>query len=144
LFEEIVKSMEQDPPSAAFPPGRGLEPVATVRVEHREGVTVACVYGEIDASNVSEVERRLTAGIPPGALGLVVDLTGVDYFTSATIKMLFGLSERLRDRKQQLRVAIHDAAPMRAVLSLVNFDRLISLHPNSEEARIGILGRRER
>ena len=121
------------------PLGRGAEPLASVRVERRDSIIVACIVGEIDTSNVSDVERMLQAGVSARAMGLVVDLTGVSYLNSATIKMLFGLSEHLRVHNQQLRIAIADAAPMRAILSLVKFERIVPLHPTVDDAQAGIV-----
>jgi len=121
-----------------------MKSLASVRMDPDPEVIIARIEGEIDTSNVSDVERVLNAGVADGALGLVVDLTAVSYFNSATIKMLFDLSERLRLRGQELRVSINNEAPMREIMRLVKFERLIALHPTSEEARGAICAGRGR
>lgn len=118
--------------------------LASVTIDPDNEVVIARIEGEIDTTNVSDVERMLTAGVAEGALGLVVDLTAVSYFNSTTIKMLFDLSERLRLRGQELRVSINNEAPMREIMRLVKFERLIALHPTSEEARGAICANRGR
>jgi anti-sigma B factor antagonist len=126
--------MDRQPPQGPSSHGTGARSAASVQVEYSGRVVVARIRGEIDTSNVSDVERVLQTGVSAEALGLVVDLTGVDYFNSTTIKMLFGIFEQLRERGQQLRVAINDDAPMRTILSLVNLEQLIPLHTTAEDA----------
>lgn len=134
--------MDREPLPASSSHGAGARSRASVRVEQGGRVAVARVRGEIDATNVSDVERTLRAGVPPEALGMVVDLTEVQYFNSSVIKMLFGFAQQLRERGQELRVAIDDKAPMRGILSLVNFGLLIPLHPRAEEAEEQIVNNR--
>ncbi len=130
--------MKTTQPTAVFPETPGDEIPLTVRVEQRGGVTVVRLTGEIDVTGIPPLERALEGGVPADGLGLVVDLTNVSYFSSATIKVLFTASERLHQRGKQIRVAIGDAAPMRKVLSLLNLDRLIPLDPTVEDSRARI------
>jgi anti-anti-sigma regulatory factor len=65
---------------------------------------------------------------------LVIDLSGVTYLNNATVKPLFDLSERLRTRRQQLRLVRTGTAPMRKLFQVLKFDLVVPLHVSFEEA----------
>jgi anti-anti-sigma factor len=92
--------------------------LATVEIEG-DDVIVARVSGEIDLSNASQVGEDLAAAIPNSALGLVIDLTATSYLDSSGVHLVFDLADRLRQRQQQLRIAVPEGAPVRRVLRIV-------------------------
>lgn len=111
-----------------------LDPLAVVEVQPYNGAALARVRGEIDTSNVQDVEAALQeAGTLPGA-GLVVDLSAVTYLNSATVKLLFELAERLRMRQQELRLVIRETAPMRRLFLMLRFDLVVPVHNSIEDA----------
>ncbi len=79
--------------------------------------TVALV-GEIDLSNVTQIETGIRAAVPCTALGLVLDLSGVDYLDSTGLRLLFQLSRELRDRQQELQLVVPSRSRLRRVLEL--------------------------
>ncbi len=79
--------------------------------------TVALV-GEIDLSNVAQIEVGVRAAVPFTAVGLVLDLSGVDYLDSTGLRMLFQLARELRDRQQELRLVVPATSRLRRVLDL--------------------------
>jgi hypothetical protein len=56
---------------------------------------------------------------------VVVDLTGTTYVDSAAIASFFRLSQRLRDRRQDLRLVVPPASPIRAVVELTRLSQVI-------------------
>jgi anti-anti-sigma factor len=96
---------------------RGVPGLAQVSVEERDGVTVAAITGEVDISNASEVADALVE-LPNLALGLIVDLRGVDYLDSTGVSLLHELALRLRRRSQRLIVVCPVGCPPRRVLEL--------------------------
>jgi anti-anti-sigma factor len=102
-------------------------------------VIVAAVQGEIDISNAAQVGRELTE-IPNEALGLVVDLGGVEYLDSAGIALLHELHLRLERRRQVLVVvAPADGAPRR-VLELTAFDTRAAVTDEVDAAVAAVRG----
>jgi anti-anti-sigma factor len=77
-----------------------------LQVSFRDGVLVARLTGEIDMSNAGDLRAAITQSTPSGSLGVVLDLTDVDYIDSAGIHLLYRLGESLRARGQALRVVI--------------------------------------
>ena len=118
---------------------------ATVEMERHNDLAVARIRGEIDTSNADRIERALQAGAEARETvsGMIVELNGVEYLNSAAIKMLFGLAEQLQTRGQQLRVVMDDAAPMRKVLRIIHFERLVPLHRTVKEAEAQIAAARD-
>lgn len=99
--------------------------LATVDAEHAPGECAVRVAGEIDLSNARDVLDLVTRLVPEETRRVVVDLSGVDYLDSAAISMLFRLAETLTRRRQELRLVVPDASPVRAVVRLTQLDRVV-------------------
>jgi anti-sigma B factor antagonist len=106
-----------------------------------DGIPVVSVYGDIDISNAVDVEKGLRDAVLPAAPGLVIELTNVGYFSSATLRILMELHEEMTTRGGQLRVVMAEDAPMRRVLLLTKLDRLIPLHSTVDAAVSSIMHR---
>ncbi len=111
-----------------------MNTLATVEIERHGDISLAQVRGEIDTSNVREIADVLEAEGPRAGAGLVVDLSSVTYLNSATVKLLFELAEALRERQQQLRLVMNETAPMRGLLLMLGFDRVVPVHTRLEDA----------
>lgn len=132
-----VRSNPPDPPPV--PTTAPADRLVSVRRHERSGVIVAAVQGEIDISNAAQVGRELTE-IPNEALGLVVDLGGVEYLDSAGIALLHELHLRLERRRQVLVVvAPADGAPRR-VLELTAFDTRAAVTDEVDAAVAAVRG----
>ena len=99
-----------------------------------EGVTVARIEGDIDISNAQELGDALVASVKHDSLGLVLDLTPLEYLDSAGVQLILGLDNRLRQRRQQLRAVAPADAPLRAVLELTAVDKAVGVDERPEEA----------
>jgi anti-anti-sigma factor len=98
-------------------------------------VLTARITGEIDLSNASELEETIVDAVPNTALGMVVDLSGVEYLDSAGVRMLVHLVERFRWRQQVMRAAAPDGSRVRGVLSMAGADGVILVDATVTEAR---------
>lgn len=98
-------------------------------------VLTARITGEIDLSNASELEETIVDAVPNTALGMVVDLSGVEYLDSAGIRMLVHLVERFRWRQQVMRAAAPDGSRVRGVLLMAGADGVIPVDATGTEAR---------
>jgi anti-anti-sigma factor len=98
-------------------------------------VLIARITGEIDLSNASELEETIVDAVPNTALGMVVDLSGVEYLDSAGVRMLVHLVERFRWRQQVMRAAAPDGSRVRGVLSMAGADGVIPVDATLTEAR---------
>ena len=107
---------------------------AQIAVERQGAAVVAHVNGEVDMTNSSYVGEELTRSVPNDAVHLVVDLSGTRYIDSAGIELLFDLSRRLARRRQDLRLVLPDASPLRRVLSLTEIETAAPVHDSLDAA----------
>ena len=113
--------------------------ISHLELDEQQGVIVARLVGEIDASNAADLGRALGRQVPNSARGLVLDLGGVAYLDSAGIECLFGLARQLGDRRQRLRLSVPASSPVRRVLEICDIGAVAPLEESPELAaqRIG-------
>ena len=102
------------------------------RVEDR--VLVAVLRGEIDLSNAADLGTAISRQISNDSLGLVVDLTGVEYLDSAALHLLFELRSHLANRGQAMRLAVPSGATITHALRIVDIPRTIGVEETPEGA----------
>lgn len=100
---------------------RQAPPLAEIELFEHGGVRVVAVAGELDISNVGALEEVML-DLPNERLGIVLDLSGTTYLDSATVGLLFKLSDDLRRRGQALRVVCMDGSSARRVLDMTSFE----------------------
>jgi anti-sigma B factor antagonist len=108
-----------------------------VELASERDVVVARVIGEIDLSNADQLEHEISRALSNRSLALVLDLTECGYLDSAGIRLLFGLSERLSRRGQDLRLVVPEAAAIERVLGLTNVGDVAALYRSVEQALAG-------
>jgi anti-anti-sigma factor len=108
--------------------------LATLVTSREDALVVACIDGEVDPSNARVLGHEITAEVPNDAMGVVLDLTEVEYLDSSGVQMVFELAERLDGRQQRLAVVVPDGAPARAVLEIVSVDAIAALVGTRNEA----------
>ena len=101
-----------------------------------QGVVIARIAGELDASNAAHLEDQLTEAVPNTALGMVLDLSELSFVDSSGVELLFGLGERLEDRRQRLAVALPEGAPIERVFEIVRFRERLPLAGSVAEAGV--------
>jgi anti-sigma B factor antagonist len=108
--------------------------LAQVSEEQRQGVAVARVRGEIDASNAAWIGARLRAMLTNRSDALALDLSETTYVDSAGIALVFGLNEELRTHQQQLHLVVARPSPIARMLELAGVDRAVPTHPTLDAA----------
>ena len=95
--------------------------LATLRMEnHRADTPVACISGEIDASNAQAFATQLKDAVPNSAIGLILDLTDTTYLDSSGVHLIFDIAEALRRRQQVLQLVVPADSFVGDVLGVVN------------------------
>jgi anti-anti-sigma factor len=108
--------------------------IADVRFELVDGVRIARLRGEIDASNAWAVSRTLRESVSNQDLRLVVDLTGVRYVDSAGVRILFELRGLLTDHGQELVLIIPPDALIRRTLEVTTLLEAVPTFESQELA----------
>jgi anti-anti-sigma factor len=111
-----------------------MTPPATLDSERHGDNVVVSVVGELDVFNASEITAAIEAAVPPDVHGAVIDLTGVGFLDSTAIRKLFGLTSRLRERRQRVLIVTPGGSTVLRTLELVEFSRAAPLHDSLDEA----------
>jgi anti-sigma B factor antagonist len=108
--------------------------LADVSFEHRDGITVAHVRGEIDLSNARELGTAIDDVIVHVAAGLVIDFSETSYLDSAGLHFVFDLGKRLRDRGQHLVLVVPADSSIEPVLRITGVEMMAPVSRTLDEA----------
>ncbi|WP_159349831.1 STAS domain-containing protein [Roseomonas harenae] len=101
-------------------------------VEHREGATtIAALEGRLDTATAAATEEKLIALLDQG--GVVADMTGVRYVSSAGLRVLLKTAKQARTRNVGFSVCGLQPA-VREVFEISGFDKIIPSHGSRAEA----------
>src|ERR687887_10742 len=104
-----------------------MEPLEEIRLDQRGDLVLAGIKGELDLSNVPAVRDQLLHAVPNTARALVLDLSETAYLDSSGIRLIFELSNRLRNRGQDLRVVVPDDSIVRRILMITEVHQVVPL-----------------
>jgi anti-anti-sigma factor len=88
---------------------------------------LVAISGEVDLSNARSLFDTVAASTPDDTSLVVLDLSATTYLDSAGIAGLFRLAERLRIRRQDLRLVVPPGSAIRPVLRLTHLDHVIQV-----------------
>jgi anti-sigma B factor antagonist len=90
------------------------------------GVTVLALKGSIDAMTAPKITEYIQSLVAKGNVKLVADLSGVDYTSSAGLRVLLGAIKDTRAQSGDMRLA--DVQPdVLKVLSLSGFTNILKM-----------------
>ena len=96
-------------------------------------VTVVALAGSIDATTAGEVSAGISELVDKGEVTLVMDLSGVDYTSSAGLRVLLGGAKETRGAGGDLRLASVQAAVLK-VLTLSGFTTILKVFEDTASA----------
>ena len=103
----------------------------TQRVEGN--ITVFLPDGRIDTLAADEMDQTLQAAMAGGNHKIVVDMSGVDYISSAGLRALAAVLVKCRDEGGDMKLAALSERVTR-VFKIIGFGLLMSLHGTSDAA----------
>jgi anti-anti-sigma factor len=98
-----------------------------------ESVKVVSIQGSVDALTAGEVQRYLEALISKGEGKLIVDLKGVDFMSSAGLRVIMAASKNVRRKGGDLRLAAAQPA-IEKMLKISGFTSLLESFSNVDAA----------
>jgi len=105
-----------------------------VNVRPLKRVQLVEVSGRIDHHNAPLLEQKLNEVIDAGNFRLVVDLSRVDYISSAGLRVLLGIRKKVRRwNRGDLRLAALKPA-IKDTFDLVGFTRIFDIYDDVVEA----------
>ncbi|MBP1928858.1 anti-anti-sigma factor [Methanolinea mesophila] len=96
-------------------------------------VEVVKVEGRIDASSAPGMEAAINAPLERGVKKIVVDLSGVEYMSSAGLRVLLASLKKVRSLGGEMRLAGMQPF-VKEVFDMTGFSRLFSVSATVEEA----------
>lgn len=113
-----------------------MEGEVQVNEEEKGDVIVLRISGRLDAVSSPQTEKRVSDIIDEGKLKIVMDFGGVDYLSSAGMRMLLATTKKLKALSGKLVVcAVRDN--VMDVLKMSGFDHVLDLAATEDEA-IGV------
>ena len=105
----------------------------TIDELEERGVTVVVPVGRLDSTTADDLERVIRGLLDRGAPRVVVDLAGVEYISSAGLRVFLILAKRMKDQRGALALAamgdsVHQVFKLSGVLPL------FTVAPNRSDA----------
>lgn len=97
------------------------------------GIVAVAPAGRIDTTTAPALEQHLIGLLNGGERRIVVDLTGVDYISSAGLRVMLLLARRLQDAGGRLGLC-GMGDPVRQVFQLAGFLPLFVVHDTRQAA----------
>jgi anti-sigma B factor antagonist len=104
-----------------------------IEKESFKRVDLLKVTGRIDSSNASELEDAFKGLADDGRYRLVVDLSGIDYMSSAGLRALVASLRENKKHHGDLRIS-NPSPRMDEVLKLAGLDSVFSIYEDSTAA----------
>lgn len=104
-----------------------------INVFEMHRATLIELAGRIDSTNASQLSDALNEQIDAGRYYLVVDLSKVDYISSAGLRELVAALKRVKLSNGDLRLAT-PSDRVKEVLSLAGLDAIFQIFPTQVEA----------
>ena len=97
------------------------------------GVTVIQPEGRIDTAAAEQLDQVLQAAVSDGHNKLIVDMSKVEYISSAGLRSLAAVLVKCRDEGGDMKVAaLHERVTR--VFKIIGFDLLMSVSDTTEAA----------
>jgi anti-sigma B factor antagonist len=103
-----------------------------INVSERDHVTLLEVTGRIDSMNANQLGEALNQTIDSGRLQIVLDLSNVDYMSSAGLREIVSALKKVRSTGD-LRLA-QPSPRVREVLEMAGLDTIFQIYPTQNEA----------
>jgi anti-sigma B factor antagonist len=107
--------------------------MSEIKVSELKRVTLLEVTGRIDSTNANELGEALNGSIEEGRNQIVLDLSGVEYMSSAGLREMVAALKRVRKGTGDLRLA-NPSDRVREVLELAGLDTIFETYDNQVEA----------
>jgi len=106
-----------------------------LQTERRDGILTFVIRGRLDGYGAGQLSDAVQASLQDDDRSVVFDLAGINYLSSAGIRILIAVKKRLKERNGILALAGVQEYPKK-VLDMAGVTPIFSLHSGVEEAVI--------
>lgn len=104
-----------------------------INVSNRDSVTLVEASGRVDSMSANQFGEALSTQIDGGHLSLVLDLSGVDYMSSAGLREIVAALKKVKRASGDLRIA-QPSERVREVLEMAGLDTIFQIYGTQDEA----------
>ena len=110
-----------------------------IREDRHDGVTVIALSGRVDSTTAPALEAHVSRLARAAVIRMVVDFTGVEYISSAGLRVMLVLAKRAREQRGALAIcALGDN--VRQVFELAGFLPLFVVTESRSAAVAAVAG----
>jgi anti-anti-sigma factor len=103
------------------------------QVEEKGDVVVVRVLGRLDAASSPQLEKKINSIIETGHFKLILNLSGVDYLSSAGMRLILSVSKKLKHLEGKV-VACNLTDDVLDVIKMAGFHQVLEFYPSEEES----------
>jgi len=103
------------------------------QIDFSGDISVVHIKGDLDSHTSPELTQFFRKQITAGHSKLVADLQGLDYSSSAGVRVFLAVARESRQKGGDLRIAAVQPRVLK-IFKLSKFDRIVKLFPTVEEA----------
>lgn len=101
-------------------------------VEEKEGATLIRLKGRLDATSTPVLEGKMAPFLSKSKV-IVLDFAGVDYLSSAGMRLLLSATKKMKAKEGKLLLCALDEEVME-LLKMSGFDKILLIYPTEKEA----------
>ena len=102
--------------------------------ESKQGdVTILAAQGKLDAMSSPELDKRLSSMVESGIRRIVLDLVGLDYISSAGLRVFLSAAKRLKQAHGKLALA-NLSAQVQQIFDIAGFESILPVFKTVNEA----------
>jgi anti-anti-sigma factor len=105
-----------------------------IRLADEDEVPIVTLTGRLDGFGAQQLETGLKEIVRDDTRSVIINLGGVDYLSSAGIRVLLGLKKRLKQRDGTLALINVMEFP-KSVLEMAGFTKVLDIYPTLQEAQ---------
>ena len=107
--------------------------VLEINVSEMRRVQLLEVLGRVDSTSASQLGEAMDKSINEGQMSIVLDLSGVEYMSSAGLREMVRVLKKVRRGSGDLRIA-NPSDRVKEVLELAGLDSIFEIYPTQVEA----------
>ena len=102
--------------------------------ESKQGtVTILKVQGKLDAASSPELDKRLASLVESGTRQIALDLTGMEYVSSAGLRVFLSAAKRLKQAQGKLALA-NLSTQVQQIFDIAGFESILPVLKTVNEA----------
>jgi len=104
-----------------------------IPIERNNGTLIAAPSGRIDGFNAQDFHQTLTGAISGDDTAVLVDMSGLNYISSAGLRAILMIAKALWQRKAKFMLCSLSGS-IGEVFKMSGFDKIIEIHDSKDDA----------